>query len=91
MVRNSLGVNYKSAALDQLSYAGVLHTKAVFRELIKRCYDRLARPQCRVAAARRRGAKVGRLHTLDRHVKSVAKFRRRGLSGETLHENQADN
>jgi hypothetical protein len=27
--------NYKSAALDQLSYAGVPHTKAVFSELIQ--------------------------------------------------------
>jgi hypothetical protein len=27
--------NYKSAALNQLSYAGVPHTKAVFSELIK--------------------------------------------------------
>ena len=34
-MRNSLGVNYKSAALNQLSYAGVPHTKAVFSELIK--------------------------------------------------------
>jgi hypothetical protein len=34
-VRNSLVLNYKSAALDQLSYAGVPHTKAVFSELIK--------------------------------------------------------
>src|SRR2546430_15626048 len=28
-------LNYKSAALNQLSYAGVPHTKAVFSELIK--------------------------------------------------------
>ena len=28
-------LNYKSAALNQLSYAGVPHTKAVFNELIK--------------------------------------------------------
>jgi len=34
-VRNSLGLNYKSAALNQLSYAGVPHTKAVFSEFIK--------------------------------------------------------
>ena len=34
-LRNSLGLNYKSAALNQLSYAGVPHTKAVFTELIK--------------------------------------------------------
>ena len=34
-LRNSLGLNYKSAALNQLSYAGVPHTKAVFIELIK--------------------------------------------------------
>jgi hypothetical protein len=32
--KNSL-LNYKSAALNQLSYAGVPHTKAVFSELIK--------------------------------------------------------
>jgi hypothetical protein len=31
-LRNSLGLNYKSAALNQLSYAGVSYTKAVFRE-----------------------------------------------------------
>jgi hypothetical protein len=42
MMRNSLGLNYKSAALNQLSYAGVLHTKAVFNELIKSSYGRLA-------------------------------------------------
>ena len=34
-LRNSLGLNYKSAALNQLSYAGVTHTKAVFNGLIK--------------------------------------------------------
>jgi hypothetical protein len=34
-MRNSLGLNYKSAALNQLSYAGATHTKAVFSELIK--------------------------------------------------------
>jgi hypothetical protein len=34
-LRNSLGLNYKSAALNQLSYAGILHMKAVFSELIK--------------------------------------------------------
>jgi hypothetical protein len=28
-LRNSLGLNYKSAALNQLSYAGFPHTKAV--------------------------------------------------------------
>jgi hypothetical protein len=28
-LRNSLGLNYKSAALNQLSYAGAPHTKAV--------------------------------------------------------------
>ena len=28
-VRNSLGLNYKSVALNQLSYAGAAHTKAV--------------------------------------------------------------
>jgi hypothetical protein len=32
---NSSGLNYKSAALNQLSYAGVFYTKAVFSELIK--------------------------------------------------------
>jgi hypothetical protein len=35
-LRNSLGLNYKSAALDQLNYAGLPDTKAVFSELIKR-------------------------------------------------------
>jgi hypothetical protein len=35
MMRNSLGLNDKSAALDQLSYPGISHTKAVFSELIK--------------------------------------------------------
>jgi hypothetical protein len=34
-MRNSLGSNYKSAALNQLSYAGVPNTKAAFSELIK--------------------------------------------------------
>jgi hypothetical protein len=34
-LRNWLGLNYKSAAPNQLSYAGVSHTKAVFSELIK--------------------------------------------------------
>ena len=34
-LRNSLGLNYKSAAVNPLSYAGVAHTKAVFSELIK--------------------------------------------------------
>jgi hypothetical protein len=34
-VRKNPGLNYKSAALDQLSYAGVPQTKAVFSELIK--------------------------------------------------------
>jgi hypothetical protein len=35
-LRNSLGLNYKSAALNQLSYAGIPYTKAVFSALIKR-------------------------------------------------------
>jgi hypothetical protein len=34
-LRNSLGLNYKSAALNQLSYAGIPYTKAVFSALIK--------------------------------------------------------
>jgi len=34
-LRSALGLNYKSAALDQLSCAGVPHTKAVFSEFIK--------------------------------------------------------
>jgi hypothetical protein len=34
-LRKPLSLNYKSAALNQLSYAGVPHTKAVFSELIK--------------------------------------------------------
>jgi len=34
MPRNSLGLNYKSAALNQLSYAGALNTKARFNEFI---------------------------------------------------------
>jgi len=33
-----LSSNYKSAALNQLSYAGVPQTKAVFSELIKRSF-----------------------------------------------------
>jgi hypothetical protein len=45
-VRNSLGLNYKSAALNQLSYAGVPNTKAVFSELIKSLHAHLA---CRAA------------------------------------------
>jgi len=35
-LRNSLGSNYKTAALNQLSYAGIPYTKAVFSGLIKR-------------------------------------------------------
>jgi hypothetical protein len=42
-LRNSLGLNYKSAALNQLSYAGVLHTKAVFSGLIKRSSRSISR------------------------------------------------
>jgi len=34
-LRKNSFLNYKSAALNQLSYAGVPHTKAVFSELIK--------------------------------------------------------
>jgi hypothetical protein len=34
-VRNSLVLNYKSAALNQLSYVGIPYTKAVFGKLIK--------------------------------------------------------
>ena len=34
-LRNSLGLNYKSAALNQLSYAGIPYTKTVFSGLIK--------------------------------------------------------
>jgi hypothetical protein len=45
-LRNSLGLNYKSAALNQLSYAGVPNTKAVFSELIKSLHAHLA---CRAA------------------------------------------
>jgi DNA invertase Pin-like site-specific DNA recombinase len=37
-----------------------------------------------LAAARQRGAKLGRPRTLDRHVSSVAKLRRRGLSGRKI-------
>jgi hypothetical protein len=33
--RKNSFLNYKSAALNQLSYAGVPYTKAVFSELIK--------------------------------------------------------
>jgi DNA invertase Pin-like site-specific DNA recombinase len=37
-----------------------------------------------LAAARERGAKLGRPRTLDRHISSVAKLRRRGLSGRKI-------
>jgi DNA invertase Pin-like site-specific DNA recombinase len=37
-----------------------------------------------LAAARQRGAKLGRPRTLDRHISSVAKLRRRGLSGRKI-------
>jgi len=33
--RKNSFLNYKLAALNQLSYAGIPHTKAVFSELIK--------------------------------------------------------
>jgi hypothetical protein len=46
-LRNSLGLNYKSAALNQLSYAGISHTKAVFSELIKSSYDPFRAPRCK--------------------------------------------
>jgi hypothetical protein len=35
MMRNSLGLNYKSAALNQLSYAGAATYETVFSEFIK--------------------------------------------------------
>jgi DNA invertase Pin-like site-specific DNA recombinase len=37
-----------------------------------------------LAAARERGAKLGRPRTLDRHISSVVKLRRRGLSGRKI-------
>jgi len=37
-----------------------------------------------LAAARERGAKLGRPRTLDRHVSAVAKLRRKGLSGRRI-------
>jgi DNA invertase Pin-like site-specific DNA recombinase len=37
-----------------------------------------------LAAARERGARLGRPRTLDRHISSVAKLRRRGLSGRKI-------
>jgi DNA invertase Pin-like site-specific DNA recombinase len=37
-----------------------------------------------LAAARKRGAKLGRPRTLDRHVNSVANLSRRGLSGRKI-------
>jgi len=46
-LRNSLGLNYKSAALNQLSYAGVPNTKAVFSELIKSLHDPSRVPRCK--------------------------------------------
>jgi hypothetical protein len=42
-VRTSLDLNYKSAALNQLSYAGVPYTKAAFSNLIKGCDDPISR------------------------------------------------
>jgi DNA invertase Pin-like site-specific DNA recombinase len=35
-------------------------------------------------AARERGTKLGRPRTLDRHISSVAKLSRRGLSGRKI-------
>jgi hypothetical protein len=35
-------------------------------------------------AARERGVRLGRRRTLDRHVKSVAKLSRKGLSGRRI-------
>ncbi len=99
VMRNLLGLNYKSAALNlprseiagprarardkiswqspilPVSYAGVSHTKAVFSELIKSSSDE--RINAGLAAA---GVRLGRWSTLDRHVKSVAKLSRKGLS-----------
>jgi hypothetical protein len=46
-LRNSLGLNYKSAALNQLSYAGATHTKAVFSGLIKSSHDPFRAPRCK--------------------------------------------
>lgn len=37
-----------------------------------------------LAAARERGAKLGRPRTLDRHISSVVKLRRRGFSGRKI-------
>jgi DNA invertase Pin-like site-specific DNA recombinase len=37
-----------------------------------------------LAAARERGAKLGRPRTLDRHIRAVAKLSRRGLSGRKI-------
>ena len=37
-----------------------------------------------LAAARERGAKLGRPRTLDRHVSSVAKLSKRGMSGRKI-------
>jgi hypothetical protein len=46
-LRNSLGLNYKSAALNQLSYAGATHTEAVFGGLIKSSHDPFRAPRCK--------------------------------------------
>jgi hypothetical protein len=73
-IRNSLGLNYKSAALPA-ELCRRSHTKAVFSELIKRSsHERI---NAGLAAA---GVRLGRWSTLDRHVKSVAKLSRKGLS-----------
>jgi DNA invertase Pin-like site-specific DNA recombinase len=37
-----------------------------------------------LAAARERGAKLGRPRTLDRHIDAVAKLSRKGLSGRKI-------
>ena len=37
-----------------------------------------------LAAARDRGAKLGRPRTLDRHIDAVAKLNRKGLSGRKI-------
>jgi DNA invertase Pin-like site-specific DNA recombinase len=37
-----------------------------------------------LAAARERGAKLGRPRTLDRHVSSVANLSKRGMSGRKI-------
>jgi hypothetical protein len=46
-LRNLLGLNYKSAALNQLSYAGATYTKAVFSGMIKSSHDPFRAPRCK--------------------------------------------